>query len=73
MIQWHCSKFYLWLFSVKFQTFNLMEYSIDIMGYIPYTKGGVLLQIFEVNFYTKQDETCPLTQFLDSLEPKKIS
>ena len=40
------------------------------MGYIPYTKGGILLQIFDVDFFKTHNGTCPTEEFLDSLNEK---
>ena len=48
----------------------MQEYFIDIMGYIPYTKGGILLQTFHIDFFKTANGLCPTIQFLDSLEEK---
>ena len=40
------------------------------MGYIPYTKGGITLQTFDVDFFKTTNGSCPTAEFLDSLEEK---
>lgn len=41
------------------------------MGYFPYTKRKeYILQHFEIIFYRKEDGTCPIKDFLDSLDVK---
>lgn len=44
---------------------------IDKRGYIPYNKKGEInLQKFKVDYYKKEDGSCPVREFLDSLDKK---
>lgn len=45
--------------------------NVDIRGYIPYNKKGEsYLQKFEVDYYSKEDGSCPVKEFLNSLNMK---